>query len=179
MKKCSKCKDKIEKFDNAFHKVCKRCNMERLERFKSPKTYKHTKKDIKSSTDVVRRIHRAVSGNPKAKLAYGGGGGSKSLGNKILDEIFYEECFNSCTEHKCEECDKPLPTKFKDDNGKILYKARYSHIIAKSVAPELRHSLININHLCMDCHQLWEFSTRSDMKIYNINKKRLPNYFFK
>tara|TARA_R110000851_G_scaffold231605_1_gene384387 strand:+ start:1327 stop:1686 length:360 start_codon:yes stop_codon:yes gene_type:complete len=118
-----------------------------------------------------------VKGNKSNRIIYSGGNGSKSLGNKILDEIFYEKCFNGCKVHECEECGDPLPTEFRGDDNKILYRARYSHIIAKSIAPELRHSLININHLCMSCHQSWEFGTREDMKIYKSNKLRLSDYF--
>ena len=90
--------------------------------------------------------------------------------------MFYEKCFNECTDHSCEECGTDLPKVFRHD-GTIVARWRYSHIIAKSIAPELRHDVKNINHLCFSCHQLWEFETRKDMKIYKTNKERLPKYF--
>jgi len=174
---CKKCDRDIEKYDNAFHKICKECNRDRLEALKQPKIYKYITKDSKANTDSVGRIHRPVKGNKSNRIIYSGGNRSKSLGNKILDEMFYEKCFNSCSDHSCEECGESLPSEFRSDSGSILYVARYSHIIAKSIAPELRHDINNINHLCMKCHMLWEFEDRENMKIYNINKKRLPNYF--
>ena len=45
---CKNCNKKVDKFDNAFHKLCKRCNIERLEANKKPKSNKHTTKKRKS-----------------------------------------------------------------------------------------------------------------------------------
>jgi len=174
---CKKCNKEIEKYDNAFHKLCKECNIGRLDASKPTKLYKHTRKNKKSLKTSVSRIHRPTKGNKSTKVAYFGNKSSKSLVTKVMDEMFYEECFNSCTNHSCEECGESLPTEFRGDDGKVLYRARYSHIIAKSIAPELRYDINNVNHLCFKCHQLWEFETRKDMKIYKTNKERLPKYF--
>jgi hypothetical protein len=174
---CKECGRDIEKYDNAFHKMCKECNRDRLAASKSPKLDKHITGNSKASRTSVERIHRPVKGNKSNRIIYGGDKRSKSLGNKILDEMFYEKCFNSCSDHSCEECGRPLPNEFRGDNGKILCRSRYSHIIAKSIAPELRHDVNNINHLCLEDHMEWEFGKKEKMKIYNINKKRLPKYF--
>lgn len=105
------------------------------------------------------------------------GDNKKTTKDKIReDEDFYEECFNN-SNHKCEECGKNLPTEFRDDNGKVLARYRYSHVIPKSIAPELRHEEININHLCLEHHQEWENGDKESMKIYLKNKARLPQYF--
>jgi len=93
------------------------------------------------------------------------------------DEIFYEECFNACKIHECEECGKELPDVFRDDDGKVVARWRYSHIVAKSVANYLRHILRNMNHLCLKCHGRWETGDKQNMRIYKGNVKRFPNHF--
>jgi hypothetical protein len=93
------------------------------------------------------------------------------------DEVFYEKCFNTCSEHTCEECATGLSKVFRGDDGKVVNKSRYSHIIPKSIASHLRHEVDNINHLCFDCHQKWDFGDKTKMKIYEKNKKRYPKFF--
>tara|TARA_R110002126_G_scaffold149434_2_gene295385 strand:- start:22 stop:366 length:345 start_codon:yes stop_codon:yes gene_type:complete len=103
--------------------------------------------------------------------------GGRGVGKNLkLDELFYQECFDA-SDHKCEECGKQLPTEFRDDEGKINARWRYSHIVAKSIAPELRHSISNINHLCLNHHTQWDFGNKREMKIYAKNARRLPKYF--
>lgn len=92
------------------------------------------------------------------------------------DEAFYEECFN-VSNHKCEECGTNLPTEFRDSEGNVNARWRYSHIVAKSIAPELRHEVNNINHLCLKHHTQWDHADRENMKIYEKNKERYPKYF--
>ena len=92
-----------------------------------------------------------------------------------MDEAFYEECFNS-SDHRCEECRKQLPTVFRDEEGKIVARWRYSHVIPKSIAPHLRYVIENINHLCLGCHYRWENGDKSEMKIFTKNLLRFPNY---
>ena len=172
-KKCKKDKDIV----NKFHGLCFQCNNKRLESLKKPKLYKHTKQKSKDTTDSPKRFRRSVKGNKSDKIVYGGDKRSKSLVTKVMDEMFYEKCFNECTNHSCEECGESLPTEFRGDDGKVLYRARYSHIIAKSIAPELRHDVKNINHLCLKHHMQWEFGDKENMKIYKANKERFPKYF--
>ena len=65
---------------------------------------------------------------------------------------------------------------FLDPSGKVNARYRYSHIIPKSISPELRHSIDNINHLCMSCHQKWDFGDKKSMKIYPKNKAKFPGF---
>ena len=71
---------------------------------------------------------------------------------------------------------KQLPKDFRDEDGKVMYRARYSHIVPKSIAPELRHDENNINHLCFTCHQKWDFGNKKEMRIYDENRNKFPNY---
>ena len=45
-----------------------------------------------------------------------------------------------------------------------------SHILTKGAHPSLRHDKRNINLVCMEHHQIWEFGDRKSMKIYEKNK---------
>jgi len=101
--------------------------------------------------------------------------GEKKLDMKALDELFYERCFNM-SDHKCEECGCDLPTEFRDMDGNIVARWRYSHIIAKSISRSLRHDVKNINHLCLKHHTQWDFGDRKAMSIYDNNRKKFPNY---
>ena len=166
----------MDKFDNSFHKLCKKCNIERLGSSKPNKIIKHTKEKRKSLRTNDTRFKRSVGGDKTYKIAYGGDKRSKSLNTLTLDEIFYEECFNN-SDHKCEECGRELPKKFRNDDGKIVARFRYSHIIPKSVAPELRHNPDNMNHLCFEHHFQWEFGDKKSMKIYKKNKEKFPSRF--
>lgn len=133
---------------NAHFKLCTSCNKKRLGEKKSP-----IKKELRKS--VVKSSSRT---NDKIKA----------------DELFYKECFD-VSNHLCEECETQLPTSF-SENGKVLARWRYSHIIPKSIAPNLRHTIDNINHLCLECHQKWENGLKKEMLIYKGNQKRFPQY---
>lgn len=85
------------------------------------------------------------------------------------DEEFYELIFNT-TEPICEECGAQLPDEFRDENGMVICRAQYSHILTKGSSPEFRHDPRNINRLCPTCHHTWEFSDRVEMKIYSKNQ---------
>jgi len=154
---CNKC-NKEKKIVNKKFNLCLDCNNERLHGNKYGKQYSNTilpkktsKKSLFSKTITPR----------------------KTTKQKITDdEAFYKRCFDN-SNHKCEECGKQLPTDFKID-GKVIAKWRYSHIIAKSIAPLLRHVLKNINHLCMECHTKWDHGDKESMKIYSKNKKIFP-----
>lgn len=95
------------------------------------------------------------------------------------DEELYEKVFNN-SNHRCEECGGKLNDVFRDENGKIINRWRYSHVIAKSIAPQLRHKVENINNLCLQDHQKWDFGSNEEkkkMRIYEGNAKRFPQYF--
>ena len=157
MSNCSNC-GKNKPLVNKFFKLCLFCNTERLNANKKPKEY-----------DRVKTLKKPLK-KPKNKF-------SEKTKEKIkADEEFYEKCFNM-SDHKCEECGCDLPTEFRDDNGKVLARWRYSHIIPKSIASNLRHNIDNINHLCLNDHAKWENGDKESMKIYDKNIKKFPKYF--
>ena len=86
------------------------------------------------------------------------------------DEEFYEKIFylKPC---RCENCGKPLPTKFRDENGKIIARYQYSHVLSKGAYPQYRYEEWNIMKNCLKCHQQWDFGVKQDMPIYNKYKK--------
>lgn len=171
---CSKCNASVEKYANAHHKLCMTCNNQRLQSNKQLKQYKYPSKDKKSSKAKEKRIVRKVKEGERVRVKSGG----RRMGKQYeVDNAFYEQCFNSCSEHKCEECGEELNTEFLNADGKVAYRARYSHIVQKSKAPELRHDINNINHLCFNCHFKWEFGDKKSMKIYNKNTKKFPQFF--
>jgi hypothetical protein len=86
-----------------------------------------------------------------------------------LDEETYEEVFRSRPD-RCEECGKPLPDVFRDGEGKIVYRAQYSHILSKAAWPEFRHNSKNFNRLCLFDHDCWEFGERQMMAIFIPNQ---------
>ena len=170
MKKCKNCKQQ-KKLVNSFHGLCSFCNNKRLEDAKNSKPCNHNKIERGALKTAVNRIERNVASGVKP---------TKKKNNKTkdkikLDENFYEECFNT-SNHKCEECNAQLPDEFLDPSGKVNARYRYSHIIPKSISPELRHSIDNINHLCMSCHQNWDFGDKKSMKIYPKNKVKFPGF---
>jgi len=173
---CKGC-NKEKEIANKHWKLCAICNRERLDEGKEPRAYKYVRKDIKAVKTTETRLKRDIDkGSSRHKLVYGGGGKPKGLSNLILDEVFYEKCFNN-SNHECEECGTSLPIEFRDGAGKLIARFRYSHIVAKSIAPELRHSLKNINHLCLRCHTKWDFGDKKSMDIYRANSILLPDYF--
>lgn len=150
--KCKNC-DNNYKIVNKHYQLCVQCNNIRLHGNKYGKAKKQTSQ-------------YAIAGARQT---------GKHISLILADEQFYEECFNVCKKHECEECGGKLPKIFKH-GGKVIARYRYSHIIPKSIAPHLRHKINNINQLCFGCHQIWDFGNKKEMKIYKKNKKRFPNY---
>jgi hypothetical protein len=85
------------------------------------------------------------------------------------DEETYEQVFNS-RPHECEECGRGLPDIFRDENGMVVARWQYSHIWGKGAFPEYRNNPKNLNRLCLEDHQIWEFGKREEMKIYDKNQ---------
>jgi hypothetical protein len=170
--KCKKCKKETE-IANKHFGLCLPCNNIRLHGSKYGKQYKKIGRDRKSLKTPKNRLkHKVIDGEKVFKKQ----GGRRFGKNFELDELFYEKCFNK-SNHKCEECSVELPNDFRDTNGKIIARFRYSHIVAKSIASELRHDINNINHLCAKCHTKWDFGNKKEMKIYDKNAKKFPKYF--
>lgn len=154
MEICKSC-NKNTIIANKHFELCFYCNKSRLQKNKKVKSKKNNKslfvKDFKSKDKEDSNLHK--------------------------DEAFYLECFNK-SNHKCEECSEKLPRLFRIEK-RIVARWRYSHIIAKSIAPDLRHNIYNINILCSYCHERWENGDKTEMKIFNKNLKRFPQYLEK
>jgi hypothetical protein len=160
---------------NSHFKLCDIHNQERLKASKTSKidrvcyTIDKGKKPIRIKEKGKNKENRGslfVNDNVKVKI---------TSNNLIKDEEFYLECFN-LSDHKCEECGCDLPTNFRNADGKVEARYRYSHIIPKSIAPELRHNVDNINHLCLVDHQEWENGNKVGMKIFAKNLEKFPNF---
>lgn len=102
---------------------------------------------------------------PCAFRSYKRPGPSKNVKEKIdLDTKFYEEIWSECP-HYCEECDKYLGDKWE--------RYMFSHILSKGSQPRLRHNKDNINLLCLEHHQMWEFGDKKSMRIYPGNERMI------
>jgi hypothetical protein len=167
IKICKKCKKGCS-YANSHYKLCSTCNNNRLQDNRDTKptnTIKYIQKDnkpLRSKEKAIKVKARTSEFAPKLLNI------KKSITTLEKDNIFYEECFK-LSNHKCEECETILPSYFKDSDGKIIARWRYSHIIPKSIAPEHRHNTDNINHLCIECHQRWENGDKVNMKIFAKN----------
>lgn len=164
-----------KKIVNKWFMLCIECNNERLHGSKFGKQHnKSISKRGVFKTSKNKKKQKSISFNiSKQNIDC-----EKSTYQK--DNEFYKKCFDTFL-HLCEECGKTQPQYFYDENGKVANRYRYSHIVPKSIAPELRHELENINDLCVECHNKWEGADKVDMKIYEKNKKRplLKKYFIK
>ena len=72
------------------------------------------------------------------------------------DREFYEVLWRT-KPHFCEECGKFL--------GHEPTPHFFSHILTKGAHPALRWNLDNINILCLEHHNQWEFGKRESMSI--------------
>lgn len=163
---------------NKTHKLCDKCNQLRLHgksrterainKAKSnTEPYKHTKTQSEASKRAKKGIKRGISDKAKKTIEQ--------------DELIYEEVFNT-TENKCENCDCKLPDEFRDEDGRVIARFQYSHIVGKARASHLRHVRLNFNRLCLECHTIWDFGTqaeREQMKIWKNNLKNFENYLLK
>ena len=156
---------------NKKYMLCQICNHKRL----------HPEEDAQQGhLAVFRRTIIAKEYKPIKRTKIVSTGRAKTKREELLekDKATYFIVFNS-KPNFCEECNAPLNNKFLDDRGRINMIWQYSHILSKGSAPEHRHNPINFNRLCFDCHQKWEFSDKSKMKIYEKNKiiiEKLKSY---
>lgn len=144
---------------NVKYGLCGSCNRLRIDNrtpeAKLAKVYTFIKKASSSIKPIKRTIIKPLT--------------TKGVEMIKKDEEFYEKVWNS-KEHNCEECDRFLGDEFRDDNGKVIDRFRYSHILPKGGRyGQFRHRLENMNLLCLDCHQEWEHGIKEDMKIYVKN----------
>lgn len=168
MKDICNCCKKEKEIVNSFFKLCLGCNLARLSNKKVNKVKVPKEKNIESK-NTVKMDFKINKGSEGKKMEFKPTTTPHKAPNKIkLDEEFYEKCFN-LSNHECEECGTPLPDIFRGDKGEVLARWRYSHIMAKSIAPQHRYNTDNINHLCMSCHQIWDQGDKKTMKIYVKN----------
>jgi len=100
---------------------------------------------------------------PCASKSYKKPGLSNKAKAKIdLDTNFYKEIWGERF-HYCEECHKDLGDKWE--------RYMFSHILSKGSNPAFRHDKDNINILCLECHQQWEFGDKKSMSIYPENEE--------
>ena len=169
--KCEKCGEE-KPITNKHFCLCRECNNIRLYGNKYGKRHNYATK-ISNSLRTHKKGFKT-----KTKQSYFAPNFSKEEKkiNIILeDELFYEKCFN-LSNHKCEECGCDLPETFRDDDGKIIARYRYSHIVPKSLSKSLRHNITNINHLCLKHHIQWDFGDKKSMKIYDKNRRLFLSY---
>lgn len=82
------------------------------------------------------------------------------FGSLFEHEVFYRWVW-ARKRHICEETMRPLEQ----------YSAAYiSHILTKGAHPEMAHDPRNINILCYEAHNQWEFGDRQKMRIFESNK---------
>jgi hypothetical protein len=132
----------------------------------------HPDKDIAQALNKPWRrtiIRKAYKPLKRTKIVSTANTKQKRKTMKELDFATYFAVFAS-KPHKCEECDKPLPSVFKDKEGNINAIFQFSHILTKSAFPEFRHDSRNFNRLCFEHHQQWEFGDRKTMRIYEPNQ---------
>ena len=79
---------------------------------------------------------------------------------KKQNQRFYEYCWNNFP-HYCQETGKPL------NNYSSVY---VSHIISRGSDRRMAIDPRNVNILCYEQHQNWEFSNRKRMNIYPMNQ---------
>lgn len=176
---CRECRQDLP-IVNQFHKLCLTCNNIRLHGNKYGKQYDKAVfkiARIKTRNKPSKSLFFTPTPDSKKseKISFWQNAEKDKVDKIAKDEAFYEKCFNS-SDHKCEECGVELPDIFRDENGKVVARWRYSHIIPKSIANELRHNVDNINHLCLQHHKEWENGDKKSMKIYGKNAKKFPNY---
>lgn len=110
-----------------------------------------------------REAAKQKKGDVLTKVTIGGEKLSKSrLETLKLDKQLYTSVWSK-RPHYCENCDKWL--------GDKMLAVFMSHILSKGSYPEHRHKEENINLLCFECHQVWEFGDRSSMRIFAANQK--------
>lgn len=126
---------------------------------------------LKSSVGLSGRIKLKSSSGIKSGAALKGIS-SKGIETIREDEKIYEFLWNHRL-HFCEECGAYLGHEFRDEDGRIIDRYRYSHMLGKKRWPMFRWTVENFNLLCFNCHNKWESGDRTKMKIWGKNKKTM------
>ena len=148
---CKGCSDnKLIVYKSGF--LCMTCNRDRLNNRYSDRAKSRVSKPYKA---LKRTQIKPVT--------------KKSLVKIKADDKMYELVWNSRA-HFCEECGLSLGDRFRGDNGRVLNRFIYSHILTKGAYPEHRHNLMNFNLLCLKHHQEWENGDKKKMNIWGKNQ---------
>ena len=132
---------------NQKYRLCQSCNFKRL----------HGKSEFEFSRDSHKNIP-SVS--------------KRGVRQIDKDEETYRAVFNLLP-NVCQECGTELPDVFRDENGKIVARFQYSHILGKQSHPEFRNEVRNFNRVCMVDHDNWEFGEKESMKIFKQNQETI------
>lgn len=164
---CRKC-HQDKPIVNRKYGLCESCNWERLH----PEGDSYQDHRMRQQSTLLSKMVESAATIDKSKERKVYKIKSISEKQKVVikrDEEVYEEVWNS-KEHYCEECGCHLGDDFRDENGKVVDRFRYSHILGKDLYPEHRHNIHNFNLLCFKCHQVWEYGDKVGMDIYNPNQ---------
>lgn len=151
---------------NNKHCLCNECNWKRLHPQEEAKTYQLKRTPLKPSTTPLKRSNIPLRQRSK-----------KAPNTLKLDEQVYEQVYLKAIQNhtcECENCNVALDPRFRDEEGRVVQRFRYSHILTKGAFPEHRYNVLNFNFLCYNCHQIWEFGGnkgRIQMKIFVKNEK--------
>lgn len=172
---CKKC-NKPRVIVNKFWQMCQGCNNTRIHGNPFGKIHSF----IVINPSVLKTYPKLTSGKKKRKQKKSLFAPETKVREKInlyeADSDFYRKCFETFNGY-CENCGTEQPDECEDENGKVINRWRYSHIIPKSIAQELRHKVYNINDLCLKCHMEWENGNKEKMNIYKGNCDTFPNRF--
>lgn len=107
--------------------------------------YKHFKMDIRLRVQIQKEIF-----------------GHCTIGRGDIPAA-NERFFRWVWQHKRQQCEETLrPLRH--------YSASFcSHILTRGAFPEMAHDPRNINILCLEMHNKWEYGARSEMRIYPEN----------
>ena len=136
--------------------------MLRNSRLKSNKGLKSTS-ELSSSSSFKKSSGFKKSGKSKFKTNH------KAISD---DDAFYLSIWDS-REHVCAECGIYLGDQVTDENGRVIIRIYFSHILQKGgLYARFRRDPRNIDLLCGEHHAKWEDQTlRKTMKIYPKNLK--------
>lgn len=153
---CSGCGDKDVPIVNKKYGVCNTCNRERRGTPRPTSTFKQS---------TFKAAHTTSSGLKGGRIKVNK---KKTQAAISRDEAFYEEVWNE-RDHNCEECGIFLGDRFRDDDGKVIDRFRYSHILGKGAYPMFRHRKENINLVCLKDHDRWAKQDKT-MKLMDKNR---------
>jgi len=163
---CSNCGNNFPIVNKKYH-LCQKCNWQRLHPGEKPKVYELKRSPIKTklhSNGQLKRIKQRSAKSAEVLRA----------DEQTYEAVLERHLNNNWSRCSCEECGQELLDYFRDEEGKIVQRWRYSHILTKQAYPELRHNVDNFNILCIHHHNQWEFGDKKSMKIFGENSKKFP-----